>query len=361
VTPYYEDGSVTIYHGNALAVLGGLETGVLGGCVTDPPYSSGGQFRSDRTNSSAATKYSSRELSLPDFSGDNRDQRSFLAWCSVWMAEVLRVCEPGAPMFTFTDWRQLPTVTDAIQCGGWNWQGIFVWDKVNGRPQKNRPTQSVEYLVYGVSGQVRSGDGDGDGFVCLQPIITAAPPGNDDRQHITEKPVDVIQYILPLLRGGTVVLDPFMGSGSTLVAAKNLGRKAIGIEIEERYCEIAAKRLPEGPLFTLAAWRPCSSSPPATIMDAGTGGTRLFARTGRAEMRTPHIYAYSPVVRECIAYNTESAYSSLPHTILVHGRHSGRPASCTARFGHLHTSPPLARRVARPGRPARPKTQQEER
>lgn len=235
--PYYEDGLVTIYHGNCMAVLDVIGTGSMGACMTDPPYSSGGQYRSDRANFSAKSKYSDR-LDLPDFSGDNRDQRGFLAWCSVWMGEVLRVCEPGAPIFAFTDWRQLPTMTDAVQAGGWNWQGLFVWDKVHGRPQKNRPTQSCEFVVYGVSGQVRSGAE----FVCLPPIISATVPNTEARQHITEKPVDVMQYLIPLARDGTTILDPFMGSGTTLVAAKNLGRKAIGIEIDERHCETAANR-----------------------------------------------------------------------------------------------------------------------
>jgi site-specific DNA-methyltransferase (adenine-specific) len=223
-----------------LSVLSEMPTGALGGVVTDPPYSSGGQFRSDRTNSSASAKYSERR-DLPDFSGDNRDQRSFLLWCSLWMGEALRVCESGAPLFAFTDWRQLPTVTDAVQAGGWNWQGLFVWDKAGGRPQKNRPTQSVEYLVYGVSGQVRQAAGEH--FVCLPPIIRASVPTTAEREHVTEKPLAVITYLLPLLRPDTTVLDPFMGSGTTLRAAKDLGRKAIGIEIEERYCEIAARRL----------------------------------------------------------------------------------------------------------------------
>ena len=243
MNPYYEDDSVTIYHGNCMAVMSDIGTGALGGCVTDPPYSSGGQFRSDRANHNARSKYSDRR-DLPNFSGDNRDQRGFLAWCAVWMGEVMRVCEAGAPFFAFTDWRQLPTMTDAIQAGGWNWQGLFVWDKRHGRPQKNRPTQSLEYLVYGVSGQVRSGED----FVCLPPIVSAQAPTTAERQHVTEKPVEVVQYIIPLTREGTTVLDPFMGSGTTLVAAKNLGRKAIGIEIEERYCEVAARRCSQGVL-----------------------------------------------------------------------------------------------------------------
>lgn len=236
--PYYEHNGITIYHGDCLSVLSGFETGILGGALTDPPYSSGGQFRSDRSNTTTVDKYSNRK-DLPNFSGDNRDQRGFLAWCSVWMGEVLRVCEAGAPMIAFTDWRQLPTMTDAIQCGGWNWQGLFVWDKGAGRPQKNRPTQSLEFMVYGCSGQVRQ---DSE-YVCLPPIIRAKVPGITERVHVTEKPTDVMQYLIPLTRPGTTIIDPFMGSGTTLVAAQNLGRKAIGIEIEERYCEIAAKRL----------------------------------------------------------------------------------------------------------------------
>lgn len=234
--PYYDCDGITIYHGDCRAILPGLSG--IAGTVTDPPYSSGGQYRSDRTNRSAQTKYldSDRDL-LPDFSGDNRDQRGFLSWAGLWMHDVLSASVPGAPIFTFTDWRQLPTMTDAIQCGGWNWQGLFVWDKINGRPQKNRPIQSVEFVVYGVAGQVRQ-----DPFVCPTAIISASVPTSDDRHHVTEKPVEVIGHLLPLIHGDPV-LDPFMGSGTTLVAAKQRGIRAIGIEIEERYCEIAVRRL----------------------------------------------------------------------------------------------------------------------
>lgn len=74
-----------------------------------------------------------------------------------------------------------------------------------------------------------------------RPDVLNADPVGDERQHPAEKPVSLIEQLLPVCV--STVLDPFCGSGTTLIAAKNTGRSAIGIEIEEKYCEIAAKRL----------------------------------------------------------------------------------------------------------------------
>jgi DNA modification methylase len=70
-----------------------------------------------------------------------------------------------------------------------------------------------------------------------------------ERLHPTQKPLAVIQWCLSLFPDATTIIDPFMGSGTTLVAAKVLGRQAVGIEINERYCEVAADRLRQGVLF----------------------------------------------------------------------------------------------------------------
>lgn len=249
--PYYDEGGITIYHGEALNVLAGLEREDIAAVVVDPPYSSGGMFRSDRSVGTE-DKYrgwsqnrdgSSRPpTSQPgNFAGDSRDQRGYLAWSSLWLAQTWRLAKPTAQVFTFTDWRQLPITTDAVQAGGWTWRGVCVWDKGVGRPMKGRFRNHLEYIVWGSHGAMPA-----PADVYPSTLMRYAPPGTD-RVHVTQKPLKLLQEILSVAPPGTV-LDPFMGSGTTLAAAHALGRHAVGIEIEERYCEHAATRLSQGVL-----------------------------------------------------------------------------------------------------------------
>lgn len=239
-TPYYADESVTLWHGDALEVLPCL-TGI-GALVTDPPYSSGGAFRGDRT-ASTVSKYvnSSTQAYRPEFAGDNRDQRSYLAWSALWLTAARRASRPGAVACVFTDWRQLPTATDAIQAGGWTWRNLATWWKPGTRMIRGQFSGSAEYVVYGTNGPA-STDWDG----AQQNVFQHAPVR--DKDHIAEKPEAVMRWILAVTQPGSVVLDPFAGSGTTLRAAMETGRRAIGIEVDERYCEIAAKRLSQGVL-----------------------------------------------------------------------------------------------------------------
>jgi DNA modification methylase len=114
-----------VVEGEALELLASLPGGCADAIVTDPPYSSGGAFRGDRTKSTDA-KYTQTEQQgrRPDFAGDTRDQRSWAYWCALWLSECLRLAKPDARLVAFSDWRQLPTLTDAVQAGGWVWRGI---------------------------------------------------------------------------------------------------------------------------------------------------------------------------------------------------------------------------------------------
>lgn len=113
--------------------------------INDPPLASGGTHASARKASPTA-KYGCH--AHEDFAGDERDQRSHLAWMRLWLAEFSRVLKEGAPVLLFTDWRPLPLTTDALQCAGLTWRGIAVWDKTEGvRPQLGRFRNQGEYLV----------------------------------------------------------------------------------------------------------------------------------------------------------------------------------------------------------------------
>lgn len=238
--PYYDAAGVTIYHGDCFDILHRLSG--IGAVVTDPPYSSGGAFRGDRAQLTT-TKYVNSDTAAyrPEFAGDTRDQRSFLAWSSLWLNACRQASEPGAVLASFIDWRQLPVLTDAVQAGGWTWRNLATWWKPGVRMQKGRFSASAEYVVYATNGPVIDGAGS--------PQNVHSCKVDSDRDHIAQKPEQVMRWVMQVVPPKVTVLDPFMGSGSTLRAAKDHGCKAIGIEVDERYCEIAASRLQQDVLF----------------------------------------------------------------------------------------------------------------
>lgn len=208
-------GSCRLFHGDALDVLGSLEDGSFGGVLTDPPYSSGGAFRGDRSAPTSAKYQSSEDRGLyPEFAGDTRDQRSYLAWSTIWMSRARQLVRPGGILVVFSDWRQLPVTTDAVQAAGWVWRGIVPWDKTEGsRPQLGRYRQQAEYAVWATNG-ARPLAGPVAPGVFRQPVPR-------QKHHIAGKPVELMEGLLKIIDG--TVLDPFMGSGTVGVACQRMG------------------------------------------------------------------------------------------------------------------------------------------
>lgn len=239
--PYYQDELCTIYHGDSFDILPYLSG--IDAVVTDPPYSSGGAFRGDRAQATT-TKYVNSDTAAyrPEFAGDNRDQRSFLAWATLWLNASRQASRPGAILCSFIDWRQLPVLTDAIQCGGWTWRNMATWWKPGVRMQKGRFSSSAEYVLYASNGAIVE-----PGAMSPQNVFSCKIDSN--RDHIAQKPLDVMRWVLGVVPESSLILDPFMGSGATVAAAISLGHRVVAVEVDERYCEVAAKRLDQQTLL----------------------------------------------------------------------------------------------------------------
>lgn len=205
--------------------------------IADPPYASGGGSMREKQQSTGK-KYA-KESHFQDFEGDARDQRSWMSWMARWMSEARKKCTDTALIAVFTDWRQLPSVTDAMQWADWLWRGVVVWDKTNCRPQMARYKQQCEFVVWGSKGSIPA---DRDIGV-LPGIYSYAMPTGAKRLHQTEKPVPLLSNLLAICPAGGKVLDPFMGSGAAEEAALRTGHDVTGIEITEHYYQTAVARL----------------------------------------------------------------------------------------------------------------------
>lgn len=230
MTIYYQDDAVTLHHGDCLEVLDWLEADVL---VTDPPY--GMAFVSGWAG--RATRASKHNGPSRPIAGDDS---------TAARDEALALWGDG-PGLVFGTWR-LPRPSGT--------RTVIVWDK------GDSPGMGALDLPWGLSheevyvmgrgwpvlpngGRRREG-----GVPRRDPSIIRATLVNsqasDRPDHPTPKPIPLMVQLIAKTSG--TVADPFAGSGSTLVAAKQLGRRAIGVELDERYCEVAARRLSQGVL-----------------------------------------------------------------------------------------------------------------
>ena len=217
--PYYQDDYATIYHGDCLELLPFIDADVV---VTDPPY---GTQTHDNAKSNKGNDHDVKSI---DFEAIDFDTlRQILGMCSVkWM------------VFN-TEFRHAYQLEQAPPTG-FELLRIGVWVKTNPMPQisADRPAQGWEAIAYLHSvNEKKSWNGGGNHGNYVLPV-------DHSTSHPTSKPPAMIQsFVERFSDEGQTILDPFMGSGTTLRAAKDLGRRSIGIEIKEKYCEIAAKRL----------------------------------------------------------------------------------------------------------------------
>ncbi len=206
MTPYYQDDLVTIYHGDCREVSAWLDADVL---ITDPPYGVGGAL-------SFSGSSSERRFGIQEW--DDLDIRDEVL--ALWSDRPAAVFGSPRRLDRRPKYREVP----------------LIWDKGDmvAMGDTSFPWRATYEMIY-VSGK------PWEGF--RHPAVLRWPHHSNaasEMGHPSVKPLPLMQALISKSTG--VIADPFMGSGTTLVAAKSLGRRAIGIEIEERYCEIAAQR-----------------------------------------------------------------------------------------------------------------------
>lgn len=231
--PYYSDELVTIHHGDALDVLGDLPPGVADAVLTDPPYSSGGR----RENARSLRKSMIRRTEDDDWiAGDSMSTAGF-----VWLMRAVAnrsksALKVGGHFLSFIDWRMYPNLAAALESADLRQHPTLVWDKTHfgmGAVFRNQHEWIAHFSRGNPQDPARRDVGN----------VLRCPPVRDG-DHPTEKPVALMASLLGVVcPPGGLVVDPFAGAGSTLAAAKMLGRRGVGIEVDERYCEVIARRM----------------------------------------------------------------------------------------------------------------------
>lgn len=222
--PYYQDESVTIYNADCREVLPSVEGDV---CISDPPYS-------EETHAGARTGGDGSQVLV-----------NFASIAPADLIAVFSLLRIKRWCVATVDWRHIAPLSDNPP-SGLRFVRFGAWVKPNGSPQftGDRPAQGWEAvaILHAESGEKMRWNGGGHHAVWTV--------NKQNSQHPTGKPTELINRFVTLFSDeGETIIDPFMGAGTTLYAAKNLGRRAVGIEIDERYCEIAAERCRQGTLF----------------------------------------------------------------------------------------------------------------
>lgn len=247
MTSFYQDESVTLYCGDCREILPLIEK--VDHVITDPPYEAAAHTKGRRVKRAGIEpldqwawidrKGTPRYEHLP-FPAITPEERASVSRCFGRL--VGRWCVVFSQAEGAHLWKA------ALEAGGLTHRRWCVWVKPGAQPQFSGDRPGVGYETIVVMHASGRSEWNGGGRVGV--FEYAQQNGAHAQPHPTTKPEQLMCELVALFTDeGETILDPFAGSGTTLVAAKRLGRKAIGIELQEKYCEIAAKRLAQGSLF----------------------------------------------------------------------------------------------------------------
>ena len=218
--------NVKLYNDDCLNVLKDVDDNSIDLVVTDPPYEviTGGRNGGVKGKPSGILT-------------ENKQLMKSIPNPELWLSECFRVMKDGTHIYIMTNTLNLTNYLNIINEVGFKLHNLLVWNKNNTTPNRWY-MKNCEYVIFARKGFAKSINNPSSQTVHNFDNII----GN--KQHPTEKPVDLMKlYVGNSSQVGDTVLDPFMGSGSTGVACKELGRNFIGVELDEQYFDIATKRI----------------------------------------------------------------------------------------------------------------------
>lgn len=233
---------IHLINGDCLVSMDSIEDGSVDLLLTDPPYNLGLFMQERATNLKRM-----RENYFGAAGWDNLSSEDWAESMNGFFEEASRVVRKGGSVIVFMAVIKLETLIGLAQKHGFYYKTTGVWHKLNPMPRNMNLhfINSTESWVYFVNG-AKTGTFNNDGKAIHDFYESSVTPKSEKEfgKHPTQKPVELMSHFVNLLSNpGDVVLDPFMGSGSTGVSAKELGRHFIGIELDEVYFDIAAKRM----------------------------------------------------------------------------------------------------------------------
>ena len=224
-------GNYKLYQGDCLEVMKNIEDGSVDLVVADPPYKT---ITGGKNNGKNAKR---PKGVLNENNGLFEHQNIKI---SSWMPEIYRVLKEGSHCYIFTNSLNLQEMLNEATKAGFKLHNLLVWEKNNYTPSQYY-MKNCEYVLFLRKGKSKwiNNIGDSKTVHKFNNIIGG-------KLHPTEKPVDLLEYyLLNSSELNDIVFDPFMGSGSTGVACLNTNRDFIGIELDERYFNIAQNRIEE--------------------------------------------------------------------------------------------------------------------
>lgn len=231
-----------LYNADVFSILPTLESESFDAVITDPPYCSGGGSVKRNPTGNNNNRYINDGTKFPDMDDGARDQMAHYQWTVDWMRQCYRLIKHGGWLMAFSDWRMLPVTCTAIQNAGYIWQGINIWHKPNTRPNLGRFFRGDEFIILGTKGSPPGGMFQKELRKSYEQVWTGMLSPKE-RNHVTSKPIALMEHLMQVVPPNGTILDPFMGGGSTLVAALRTGRHAVGIEKVEPIYRAAEERL----------------------------------------------------------------------------------------------------------------------